>query len=174
MPGSKNSEKSVATTPCHYLSEALSCMEAKRSTTSLSVTRERIKSLRTTRAPCATQRMASPYGNNLQRLNVSLSVKSMWPTRPHLMHCLAWEQQTLGQRPERKKGLWMATRRWHSVFRNGQNLVLCPWTPGVAVKPQTRHLMLRCGPARRTKEAVICNLMREMPRKREGMIPCGS
>jgi len=92
VPGSKNSEKSVATTTCHYSSEELSCMEATSSTTSLSVIREQTKSSRTSGTPCTTQGTANPYGDNLQRLRVSLSVKGMWPTRPHLTHYVAWEQ----------------------------------------------------------------------------------
>jgi len=47
----------------------------------------------TSGTPCATQGTAIPYGDNLQRLRVSLSVKGMWPTRPHLTHCFAWEQK---------------------------------------------------------------------------------
>ena len=155
---------------CHYPYRASSCMAATSSTASLSVTREQTKSSPTSGTPCATQGTTNPCCDNLQRLVVSLSVKRVWPTRPHLTHCSLWQQTALRQRPERKKGLWLATRRRHSVFPNGQDRVLCPWAPGVAVKPQTRHFMLRCRPARQEKKrplAIVCGGRQE---KREHVI----
>jgi len=70
-------------------------MEATSSTTSLSVTREQKKSSPTSGTLCATQGTVIPYGENLQRLRVSVSVKANQATLDALLRVGAVNVETV-------------------------------------------------------------------------------